>query len=126
MRRNTDIIRHLLLSIEGDDKYKNTEEAKVESEYKEKYKEEWDEIKREHYLWLLEAEFIEAKVINRADGYRFIYPERLKWAGAEYLDSVRDSKVWRTTKEKLSIVGSASLPVIQKIATSIIEKMLII
>lgn len=124
MRKDINLIRHLLLSIEDDEQYNAREKAKADSEFSEKYGGRCDDVVNEHYNLLVEAEYIEAIVSTRADGHRTYYPTRLTYAGTEYADAVRDSKVWRATKEKLSAVGSATLPLIQKIAVNIIESII--
>lgn len=125
MKRNLDLVRHLLLSIEADRKYKDTQEAEANAKFADFY-EDFESAVNEHNLWLYDAGFIEARIIKRGDGFRLVYPERLTWQGAEYLDCVRDSKIWRQTKCKLEQVGSASLPVVQKLAESIIKSILVI
>ncbi|MEI3626493.1 DUF2513 domain-containing protein, partial [Lactococcus lactis] len=48
----------------------------------------------------------------------------LTWKGHEFLDNVRDSKVWSETKEVASKVGSVSLSMLATIASSVITKSL--
>ncbi len=123
MRRDLDLVRHLLLKLEGEQSYKDAKESAADAALLTNTKITKKTV-HEHYLWLFDAGFIEAQLIARAGGYSVVYPRRLTWAGAEYLDCVRDSKIWRETKSKLSAVGSASLPIIQKLAESIIKKVL--
>jgi hypothetical protein len=123
MRRDLDLIRHLLLTLEGEAKYLETEAIEAEARFKENYKDyegEWNE----HCRWLAEAGLIEGKSIKRSDGYVAIYPERLTWKGTEYLDSIRDKKIWAEVKKQLSRIGSFTLPIVQSIAENIIRAML--
>ena len=46
---------------------------------------------------------------------------RLSWDGYEYLDAVRDPKVWAMTKEGAQKVGSSSVDVVWAIARRIIK-----
>lgn len=123
MRRDLDLIRHLLLTLEGEVKYLETEAIEVEARFKENYKDYEGEC-NEHYRWLAEAGLIEGKTIKRADGYVAIYPERLTWKGTEYLESIRDKKIWAEVKKQLSRIGSFTLPIVQSIAENIIRAML--
>lgn len=46
---------------------------------------------------------------------------RLSWEGHEYLDAVRDPKVWAKTKEGAKKVGSSSVDVLWAIARELIK-----
>src|SRR5574343_466920 len=124
MKRDTDLLRHLLLTIEDDEKYKHKEKVKEDSRFEAKYGEHWEDAINEHNLLLHEAGFIEAQIVQRGDGYKTVYPFRLTYKGTEFLDCIRDGKVWRNTKEKISLAGGATIPIIQKVASSILESML--
>ncbi len=92
MRRDLDLIRHLLLKLEGEQSYKDTKESAADARFADKY-EDYEGAVNEHYLWLFDAGFIEAKLIARADGYRAVCPRRLTWAGAEYYKKNKSVKV---------------------------------
>ena len=126
MRRNLDFMRHLMLSIEGEKGYLNEMKSKIDEKYKEEYGEEFEEAINEHWLWLLEAEYIEAHVIPSADGYKKVFPppHRLTYKGTESLDIIRDERVWNTTKIRTENVKSVGLEIIKKIAAGITEGML--
>lgn len=50
---------------------------------------------------------------------------KLTWNGHEYLDNIRDDKVWKETKKTIfSKIGSASLSIVGSVASKIIESRL--
>ena len=116
MKRDLDLLRDILLHIEEKDlgnrawikDWGNLE--KVDNK-----------VRTEHIYMLYEAGFIEvtdASVIGQ-NGRRF-YPKRITMAGHDYLDSVRDPKIWKSTKSKLSkIGGSTTLAIIQAVAVKV-------
>lgn len=55
------------------------------------------------------------------DGY---FVKNMTWDGHQFLDTIRNEKVWTSTKEYVKKFGSFSIPVIQQLATSISKKML--
>ena len=50
--------------------------------------------------------------------------KHMNFSGHNLLDDVRDVEVWRETKAKASKVSSVSIPIIQQIASSVVNKML--
>lgn len=48
----------------------------------------------------------------------------ITWQGHEYLDNIRDDIVWNKTKKAFSKFTSASLSVVNKIATQVITSMI--
>ncbi len=144
MRRDLDFLRELLLELEeklpeenelgiddlvplkfpdepsvdvDDEAYDNyeLEKAVYEAEYK----------KYAYYIQLL----LDSKFIVAVDASNVNYPEynilRLTSAGCDYIDSIRDTRVWNKVKEKLSTVGgSAALEIVKSIAISCIKGVL--
>lgn len=50
---------------------------------------------------------------------------KLTWNGHEYLDNIRDDKVWKKTKDTVfSKVGSASLSIFSSVAAKVLENQL--
>ena len=144
MRRDLDFLRDLLLKIEehlpeedglriedlmtleypveppidaDDETYDNyeIEKAVYESEYK----------KYAYYVQLLlDAKFIVALDLSVTDCPAYII-QRLTSAGCDYIDSIRDARVWNKVKEKLSSIGgSATLEIVKSIAISCIKSVL--
>lgn len=116
MKRDLDLIRHILLCVEES----NEIPTRIESMVTEKYS--LDDIAYNitllndaGYVVLYKHPALESRT------QRF-YIERLTMAGCDYLDNVRDNKIWAKTKEAISNVAqSASLDVIKNIAGSLIN-----
>lgn len=70
---------------------------------------------------LTNAGFIESKAIMVPDLYLI---GDLTWYGHQFLDDIRDDKIWKETKSRASQVSSASLPILQQIAVTVSKKML--
>lgn len=45
---------------------------------------------------------------------------KLTWAGHDFLDSVRDPKIWRTTKERVKEAGGFTIEILTNVAKEII------
>jgi hypothetical protein len=76
-----------------------------------------DEIEY-HLQLLMEQGFVEQPLSGAMEGIMF---KRLTWAGHDYLDAVRDPKVWRKTKEATDKVGSWTFEIVKGLAKSIIK-----
>lgn len=74
-----------------------------------------------HIELLLDAKFIVAKRLRFiGKAYPDFYIQRLTNDGCDYLDSIRDNKVWTKTKEKLKAVGGTmSFEVVKDLALSL-------
>jgi len=111
MKLDMDLVRDLLLQIESLKPYEGfliIEKDKL--------------IDAEHIELLIEANLIKGSV-------KLLYPRipdikvfRLTWEGHQFLETIRDDKVWRNTKSTLSKAGSFTLDLIQKVAVDIITK----
>jgi len=78
-----------------------------------------------HLELLKEAGFIEARVLSvDNDGVKNYEISRITFSGYEYLDTIRDAKIWRDVKEKISNVGGATFDIIKALAESEIIKAL--
>ena len=110
-----DLIRQILLKEEG-------EEAVNLSEYSQ------DQINY-HIVLLIEAGFLEGKVIYSSRGRKFgdkipdkTYVTRIAWAGHEFLDQARNNTTWEKAKQFVMDKGqSLSIDSI-KIALGIVIK----
>lgn len=107
MKRDMDLVRELLLKIEGDEREFDVITAEgaailgIPSETS-MTREEADKITR-HLDLLEQAGFIEIEERQLAGS---IWVKGLTWQGHDFLDSVRDPEVWRKTKEGASKAGS--------------------
>jgi len=119
MKRDLDLIRDILLHIEKMDDGGSG------------WVDEWgdlsdvdDKTRIDHVKMLWEVGYIDATDASSMSGTHYI-PRRITMAGHDYLDSVRDPKIWRDTKSGLKKVGGgASLAIIQALANGLINKAL--
>lgn len=122
MKRDMDLVRELLLEIENG---KNAFQL-MDSEMADMLgvdvldpvpKEEAD--KREYHLELLQdAKFIEC---SRASG-GYWHIKRITWSGHDFIDSVRDPKIWKDTKEGAKQAGGFTVDILKSLAKGIIKK----
>ena len=114
MKRDMDLIRDLLLEIEA--KHDGSGRAvKISTDDRSQA-----EV-TEHLFMINEAGLIEAKDASHLQG-RNILVLRMTWAGHEFLDGIRDPKVWAETKEGVKKIGSFSLDIVSAIAKGILKK----
>ena len=103
MKRDMDLIRLILLSLEGDEKAD------------EKAKEAYDGKTMAYHAQLLkEAGLIEAVVSmdsqNMPDGYLLT---RMTWSGHDFLDAMKDDTIWEKAKEHvIQPVGGVAFDVL--------------
>jgi len=120
MKRDLDLIRDILLDVEN---WNIPQPLTLGSlEYEGKTKQEIG-----HQLELLEdAGYIDARIIKDhvGIGYLDAFIVRMKMAGHEYLDSVRNPEVWNKTKTTLEKVGGgAALDVVKDIASKFLAEL---
>lgn len=72
---------------------------------------------------LYEAGFINCSR-KSFDNKPYIMINSISYSGHQYLDTIRDNRVWKETKQKLSKFSSVSLPIIQELASSLIKSKL--
>lgn len=119
MKRDLDLIRHILLTIENADSDRlHLSDFSTDA---------YDECTVSHHLkLLLDCDYIDA-VSRNAIGcpYTIFIVSRITSQGYDYLDSVRNTSVWEKTKKVLAEVGgSASLDAVKSLASSILLKTL--
>lgn len=66
----------------------------------------------------VEANLIDANISEYDAGIHNIIYLGLTYEGHQFLDNVRDNKIWSKTKAILSKIGGASLKIISSVATS--------
>ena len=117
MKRDMDVVRRLLLIVEGEtspgivgiptDENPFTSPSPI-------YK---------HWPLLIEAGLISGEVSSAGsteDGTQSFYLDcELTWKGHEFLDTIRDPEVWRLTKEGTAKVGGASVEFMWEIAKAL-------
>ena len=75
----------------------------------------------EHIELLLEAGFITCSVFRPLAGSPEFHRLRLTWQGHEFLDAVRDPKIWKNTKAAAKKVGTESLSFLGDIAKAMLK-----
>lgn len=71
-----------------------------------------------------EAGLIEANIISADNGIIGCIYLGLSYEGHQFLDTVRDNKVWKKTKNTISKVGGASFEIIKSVAAFALESLL--
>jgi hypothetical protein len=76
-----------------------------------------DEIEY-HLQMLVEQGFVERPRSGAMQGIMF---KKLTWGGHDYLDAVRDPKVWHKTKDATDKVGSWTFEIVKELAKAVIK-----
>ncbi|MDM0609580.1 DUF2513 domain-containing protein [Clostridium perfringens] len=112
MRLNPDCIRDILLFVEENTDFENTDvdaSVLVESLI------EYDENTLFYHIIKMNS----AKLFDKVEycENELIYISSLSWTGHAYLDNIRDNNIWAKTKSAVGKLSSISLPIlIQKAA----------
>ncbi|WP_405103037.1 DUF2513 domain-containing protein [Oceanobacillus sp. FSL H7-0719] len=109
MKRDMELVREILLSIEESDNRKELDIPK-----------EWDrEVVAYHLKILDQANFVENKTKWAGDNVFWLYAS-LTWDGHEFLDSIKNDNVWHKTKEGIKTkgfeLGTVPLEVVKEFA----------
>lgn len=114
MKRDMDLIRAILLTIES---HEHGFAPKIEIP---NYTQE--QINYHAYL-LKEAGLVQAIDITSmsSEGPEAMIT-RLTWAGHEFLDSARQNNIWNQAKDKINKIGGATLPIWTALLTELIKK----
>lgn len=130
MKRDMDLIRVILMDIEGNDNI-NGKFTISDADFGATGA---DRTALQYHLRLLmDAGYIEGKDLlqsgkndPRMDVHKMLVEEgtpimitRMTWDGHDFLDTVRDSKVWEKTKEALKGVGGVGIDTIKDVAKEI-------
>lgn len=119
MKRNLEIIRYILLEIEkSDEDYVEMDEL-VNDVYSAR-------VISHHIKLLIDCGYIEAESSGvLSDGPTYFAIDRITSAGYDYLDNVRNSHVWKETKNQLAKVGtSVSLDLVKAVSSKIILRLI--
>ncbi len=126
MKLNYDCVRSVLLTVEKSktiDEELNIIPLTVETIFEQLPKYEDNEI-----LYtiekLKEAGYINATIQFAAGHYIDGFISSITYSGHEYLDNIRDPKVWRKVKSVLAKAGATTLPLISQAAQMLIGSQL--
>lgn len=106
MKRDMDLIRSLLLEIE-----------KGQKSFDFKSRDQDDGFLRFTFDLMKGAEFIEANVYTNGASVR-----QLKWKGCDFLDSVRDPKIWQKTKDGAHAAGGFTIDLLSDLAKGFVKQ----
>lgn len=107
MKRDMDLVREILLAVEASESpdgwitLELPERAPAELSY--------------HVMLLHEAGMLIGMDLSTLDGTEW-QPERLTYQGHEFLDTIRDSEVWKRTKAGAEQAGVASVAFVWDLA----------
>lgn len=123
MELKHDCVRALLLTIE--------EEAKIDNHFSLDHLKEMPRLKdfdRDDIAYtaikLKEADFINAEHFYSDDTLGGIVVSNLTYAGHQFLDNIRDGKVWKEVKKQASNFSSISLAILAELAAAYIKSTL--
>lgn len=117
MTRDMDVIRTLLLRLEG--RYKGIGTLIFDHGDEELAIEGVDPLAVTYNLGLLvEAGFVKGRVTATGD----FMMEGMTWSGHDFLDSVRDDEIWRRTKEGISLAGGFTFDLMKALAKGYVRK----
>ncbi|MGY6660916.1 MAG: DUF2513 domain-containing protein [Glycocaulis sp.] len=115
MKRDMDLVRLILIEIEGADTVR-TGVTKLAAKLG------VEKSAVEHHLTLMEEAGYVQQHISRPlpTGAGIHAGWRLTWAGYEFLESIRDPEIWRNTKAAAKDVGSFAVSLLAQIAKAIV------
>lgn len=128
MTLNVDCVRDVLLTLE-EEQYMNDElklqilypDSLLEYEKCKKYNK--DEITYT-ILKLKEAGFIDANILSNNNEILNVKIFDITYCGHQYLETIRDNKVWSQTKSIAEKIGCKSLDVLIEIASRVITNLI--
>ena len=117
MKRDLDLIRQILLTVEEDHDGKQA----ITSLYISGYSRTTVQY---HIRLLAEGDYLDVNQIDTFAGTTY-HIQGMTFKGHDYLDTIRDNTVWTQTKERLAQVGNtASLALVKATATEILKALL--
>jgi len=122
MKLNQDCVRRLLLTLEEINtpvrRTSISEIQKTESMKEYSYEDIFYTIQTLDSAHYIDAEF------SRSPGGYSAYVISITWDGHEFLNTIRDEKVWKETKRAVNSFSSVSLEILSKTATTLITKLI--
>jgi hypothetical protein len=117
MKRDLDLIREILLHIEGGQQYDGTREFYCSKPEEMDLAGCTDEEFIYHFTLLVEEGYIDGAttIVN-------VVVRRLTSRGHDFLDDIRDPGVWKQVKIRLGSLSGVALAVVAEIAKSEIKK----
>jgi hypothetical protein len=111
MRRDSDLIRAILLAIETDDRCEVLRLPDLDGFS--------DEAVHFHARLLVEKGFLKTYFPDRTGRQPWVCIH-LTWEGYDFLDAIRDPEIWRLVKRTAAKVGSWSIETLAAVAKAMI------
>lgn len=123
MKRDMELVRALLLAVEGKGDEYGSLFVNAETDRDALGLADYSAHQLMYHLGLLQqAGFVEGSALH-GEGAGEFNVERLTWAGHEFLDDVRDPKIWKLTKEGAKQAGIGSVALIGELAKGYAKQM---
>ena len=116
MKLNKELIREILLEVEATEDPLSLKTLNLPDHT--------DEEISYHICLLAEAGFLMAHDLTTLNGYNWC-ATRLTYEGHEFLDTIRDNKIWRKTKEIAKTAGISSINALFEIGKGFVKQKLI-
>lgn len=121
MELNHDCVRQVLLDLE-----KNLDLPNKSKDYKEAispstFKKYGDETVEYSLLQLINVHYVNGAPQYGCNTLSRCYISSITWEGHQFLDTIRDAKIWKKTKSILSHLESASITFASNVASSILS-----
>lgn len=114
IKLNHDYVRSILLFVEESE----TNSFRSQKELLDFSKE--NNISKDELIYILqklqEAEFINASFISGGNKIYMFEVKTITWKGHEYLDNIRDGRIWKMVKSSTSALASVSLSIMGELA----------
>jgi len=120
MKRDMDLIREILISIEDNPQMDGTREFYFSTPEEMGFPNQSADELAYNYSLLVEAGFVDG-------GNTAFWPlvvRRLTWKGHEFLASIKDKGIWEKTKARIKDLPGVTLAVVAAIAESELKKYL--
>ena len=118
MKRDMDLIREILLKLEAVEAFNGDLQPVTATELGIT---EYGEMEFTYNAALLiEAKMLTGNTRMAVEGHIVI--GALTWGGHDFLDAIRDSKIWQETKEGAKQVGGFTLDLLKALAKGLVKK----
>lgn len=128
MKLNTDSVRTLMLDLENrlpwDESVTNIWNKQTGFVTYASYK----ELGHDEFIYtlskLIDGEYISGKLCPANNTIGDVYIYSITWKGHEFLDNIRDPKVWAKTKSITNKFASVSVSFVSTVASQVITKLI--
>ena len=118
MKRDMDIVRDLLIRIEGIDRPDGAPALLTITPANLGLSDAAPGAIAYHLLLLVDAGFLKPTSLK---GVEFIGVAGLTWKGHDFLDSIRDPEIWRQTKEGATKAGGFTVELLADLAKGLLK-----